>query len=231
MITEGTPNRFDIRIDGQTFTQERGVSDTIVLARPEAVSAGRHTAVITVRDTFVTCSSTVETEFVIADPDRMYRKWDDLVFIDNSENLFTAYQWYKNGLLLEGETAQYYFDPNRMSGTDTYFCRMVTATNDTLYSCETAFEDIVRSRDKSQEATQNISVSPTYIRTSGTIIIRQSEEEALTISVLDATGKLLGVHMQNEATGTISAPDQQGMYVVRVEGGDVVQTVKIIVHE
>ena len=231
MITEGTPNRFDIRIEGQTFTQERGVSDTIVLARPETVSAGRHTAVITVRDTFVTCSSTVETEFVIADPDRMYRKWDDLVFIDNSENLFTAYQWYKNGLLLEGETAQYYFDPNRMSGTDTYFCRMVTATNDTLYSCETAFEDIVRSRDKSQEATQNISVSPTYIRTSGTIIIRQSEEEALTISVLDATGKLLGVHMQNEATGTISAPDQQGMYVVRVEGGDVVQTVKIIVHE
>ena len=136
-VTAGTPNRFDIRIEGQTFTQDKGASDTIVLTRPETISTGTHTAVVTVRDTAVTCFSTVETKFVIADPDRMYRKWDDLVFIDNTDKLFTAYQWFKNGQMLEGETAQYYFDPTDMNGTDTYFCRMVTTTNDTLYSCET----------------------------------------------------------------------------------------------
>ena len=228
VVTDGTPNLFDVTINGQSFSQAKSNTDTIVLNRPTSIPAGTYTATITVRDSLVNCFSTIKAIFTIAQAEMMYRKWDDLIFIDNSDNLFTAYQWYENGIALSNETNQYLHTPNGLPGI--YCCRMITTTNDTIYTCEKAFDDIPRSRDITY-TTQNITVSPTYVRTRGSITIRQTADTELHITLYDATGKVISQHTQMNEEDCISAPYSEGIYFVRVQYGEDMKTVKIIVHE
>ena len=209
-------------------SQAKGSSDTIVLTRPSDIPAGAYTATITAHDSLVTCFSTTQTSFIIAQPDLMYRKWNDVVFIDNSDKLFVSYQWYESGAgALNGQTQQYMHNGDGLSGT--YYCRIVTTTNDTLYTCETAFDDITPSRDITNAA--HVSLSPTYVRSSNLISVRQSEAQELTIRMYNATGIMTDQYMQNQAYGTIPAPAQAGVYIVQILCGENIHTAKIIVHE
>ena len=228
VVSDGTPNLFDVTINGQSFSQAKGSTDTIVLSRPASIPAGTYTAFITVRDSLVSCYSTTQTSFTIAESEVMYRKWDDLIFIDNSDNLFTAYQWYENDIALSNETNQYLYHVNGLPGL--YYCRMITTTNDTIYTCKQAFDDIPRSRDISNDA-QKITVMPTYVRTNGNITIRQTADMELHITLYDATGKMVGQHTQIDAEDHIVAPCSEGIYFIRVQYGEDVKTTKIFVHE
>ena len=148
-VSDGTPNKFDISIAGHAFTQDYDGTDTIVLTRPTDVAAGTYTATVTVRDTSVTCFSTATTSFTIAMPDRVYSKWTDLLFVDNSANLFTAYQWFDENDK-ELSTNQYLYDPNGLPGM--YYCRVTTTDGQTLYTCLQTFEEAIPSRTIQNEA-------------------------------------------------------------------------------
>jgi hypothetical protein len=65
--------------------------------------------------------------------DYIIDKFDDVVLCDNSSNRFTAYQWYKNGIKIEGATKQFYCDPDGRVGV--YSLEVVTADGKTLISC------------------------------------------------------------------------------------------------
>ena len=56
----------------------------------------------------------------------MYRKWENVLFVDNGKGLYAAYQWYMNDKKLPGETKQRYYTGSKpMAGTsDTYYCEM-----------------------------------------------------------------------------------------------------------
>jgi len=40
--------------------------------------------------------------------DFVYRKWNDVLFADNSENEYVGYQWYADSVAIEGATQQFY---------------------------------------------------------------------------------------------------------------------------
>ena len=81
--------------------------------------------------------------------DRMYTKWEDVIFVVNPDNEYVAYQWYKNGNELAGETHQWYTDTTGMKGTtDTYYCRMTRADGSAVRTCEHRFDELPRSADK-----------------------------------------------------------------------------------
>lgn len=43
--------------------------------------------------------------------DEIYRKWNDVLFVNNSDMQYTSYQWYRDGEAIDGATAQYiHFD-------------------------------------------------------------------------------------------------------------------------
>ncbi len=46
----------------------------------------------------------------------IYLVWNDVLTIDNSDNLFETYQWYKNGQPIEGATNQYYQENDGLDG-------------------------------------------------------------------------------------------------------------------
>lgn len=67
----------------------------------------------------------------------VYRKWNDFLFVDNSDSLYTSYQWYLNGQPIEGATGQYYCMPSAPSSTDEFY----VVANGSIESCHTTFAD------------------------------------------------------------------------------------------
>ena len=41
--------------------------------------------------------------------DIVYRKWNDLLFVDNGNEEYVSYQWYKNHTAIDGATRQYLY--------------------------------------------------------------------------------------------------------------------------
>lgn len=70
------------------------------------------------------------------------RKWNDLLFVDNGDKRYTAYQWYCNGAALEGETRQFlYSEGTILSGNNkTYYCVMTLADGTTVKACANTFD-------------------------------------------------------------------------------------------
>ena len=75
----------------------------------------------------------------------MYGKWTDVIFVPNTDNLYTAYQWYQNGQPINGANEQFYHNPNGLSGL--YHCVMQTRNGGRAETCPAAFEDLDRSAE------------------------------------------------------------------------------------
>ena len=146
-VLSGNPDSFDIEVDGTHY--DGLLSGTDLSFSFGTMTAGSYAATITVGQARTTCQSTVSTTFTIADSHRMYRKWEDVLFIGNADHLFVAYQWYENGLPMDGQTHQSLFRPEGLPGT--YFCELTTTDGRTIYTCEQAFDQVTRSRDVSND--------------------------------------------------------------------------------
>jgi hypothetical protein len=65
--------------------------------------------------------------------DYIVSKYDDVVICDNSKFQFSKYQWYKNNLIIEGATEQFYYEPDGLVGT--YSIQVETTSGQTLFCC------------------------------------------------------------------------------------------------
>jgi hypothetical protein len=143
---KGTPDSVDVLI-GTTHYAGTIVGTDISLALTPALAAGDYTATITVGTKGTACTSEETVKFSIGDGSRMYSKWTDVLFIDNADGRFVAYQWYENGALLSGETQQRLYNPNGLSGS--YYCVMTTTDGKQIYTCEKDFDKVTPSRTQS----------------------------------------------------------------------------------
>ena len=75
----------------------------------------------------------------------MYSKWTDVIFVPNTDSLYTAYQWYQNGQPIDGANEQFFHNPNGLSGL--YHCVMQTRDGGTEETCPAAFGSIDRSAE------------------------------------------------------------------------------------
>lgn len=74
--------------------------------------------------------------------DVIYRKWNDLLFVDNSEQQYTAYQWYSDETALDGETRQFLYTDGIVLAGDgkVYYCIMTLADGSTQTACANTFD-------------------------------------------------------------------------------------------
>ena len=88
--------------------------------------------------------------------DVIYRKWDDLLFVNNSEHRYTAYQWYSNDAALEGETRQFLYTEGIVldGNNQIYYCVMTLEDGTTVKACANTFDAFPASveSDKQQKA-------------------------------------------------------------------------------
>ncbi len=72
--------------------------------------------------------------------DKMKLLYNDIIFIDNSEGSYTSYQWYKNGVKLEGDTLQYLQEWPRI--TKGYTADVTDLNGNTMHVCPAEIEGI-----------------------------------------------------------------------------------------
>jgi len=78
----------------------------------------------------------------------IYRKWNDLLFVSNSDGTFVTYQWYCDGQPISGATAQYLHAEGVVMQGDghLYHATATTASGRTYICCAKPFEDFLASQ-------------------------------------------------------------------------------------
>lgn len=152
--------------------------------------------------------------------DIVYTKWEDVIFCDNGQHEFVAFQWYKDSVIIAGETKQYLYIPGGF-GTEEYQVEVTYANGTKLRSCPTNFALAPRSADTYVQI-------PTLISHGAPIHIEQSDEVA-EVNLY----AVLGQHLYHATIG--QSADlywdlPTGIYVLTLCGSRVKTTTKIMVE-
>lgn len=84
--------------------------------------------------------------------DIVYRKWTDMLFVDNGNEEYSAYQWYRNNVAIDGQTGQYLYIAGVTLQGDGNIYHVVATKKDgsQIISCEGRFEDFDASAPMNQ---------------------------------------------------------------------------------
>ena len=143
-VDKGEPNTFALTVDGVAQTII-GVTATDILI--PSFEPGPHHAKVTVGVEGIACEDSAEVDFTVAIANQVYSKWTDVLFVNNKDERYTAYQWFADNKSMDGETQQRLYDPNGLSGNNViYFCQLTTTDGKTFFTCPQAFDDVTPSR-------------------------------------------------------------------------------------
>ena len=151
----------------------------------------------------------------------LYSKYDRVVFVDNNpENgalpdvtdklEFVSYQWYKNGNIQEGDTAQYYHEGGSILN-GVFFCMLKDKKGNTYRTC-----DITLPAEGASAAPQRCLVYPVPANTGENITI----ECTGSARIISFTGECVMRVDNVEEKTTVSAPQVPGMYYVQITETD-----------
>lgn len=112
--------RFKIEIKGEEKLSEYMSSesegaipgDTIIYVHiPSDAKSGQYRGTIQFFDESGKTSDKYDFTITVYKPSSMVKYlYHNVIFVDNHENLFSDYQWYKNGEKIDGATRQYYYE-------------------------------------------------------------------------------------------------------------------------
>lgn len=110
-------------------------SGTISFAIPSGMKEGTYAGTLVLNNDFGVESAGYSFEFIVNISNGMLvTKFNKVVLIDNSDNNFVSYQWFKDGIEIAGADKQFYNDPEGLIGA--YSVKVQTKDGQTLYSCE-----------------------------------------------------------------------------------------------
>lgn len=133
-VTIGVKN-LTIEADGNDFC----LDDIVFMPQGEPQSAIVETFRVVVED----CTPEPEPEPECVN--LIYTKWNDVLVVNNDQDTLATYQWYRDGILLEGATLQYYRETEGVEG-HTYSVKGLTISNKPYEACEVAFAQADRSQ-------------------------------------------------------------------------------------
>ena len=138
----------------------------------------------------------------------LVEKWHDVILADNSSRQFVAYQWYKDGRIIDGATEQFYQEVGGLNGC--YSVELRLAAGSVMRSCERCAYKTVKSNE--------IHVYPNP--TSNQLRITNCElRENADIQIFDIVGRLLQskiVNLQSEIVLDISHLSA-GLYFLKID--------------
>ena len=117
-------------------------SGILSIAIPQTVKDGNFTANLSVKNELGIENKLNTFPFSInVSADYIVSKFDDVVLCNNFSNRFVHYQWYKDGVKLEGATKQFYYDAAGLNGV--YHLQVTTVDNELVFSCSKSFEKML----------------------------------------------------------------------------------------
>ncbi len=161
----------------------------------------------------------------------VYSKYDRVVFVDNNpdngalpdatEKLeFVSYQWYKNGLLQEGETGQYYHEGGAILN-GVFYCMLKDTKGNSYRTC-----DVILPAESTSNAPQSTTVYPVPVGVGEPLSI----EAFGSARIVSLAGERISEIGTIDAKAIVNAPRVPGIYFVQIttEEGRV-ETHKLIV--
>ncbi len=159
------------------------------------------------------------------------QRWNDVVALYNTEYNggydFVRYQWYKNGLPIEGATLPYLYEPQGLDLTAEY-AALVERSGDGVALMTCAFSPQSISKDEKPDV-------PTLIAAGKTVRVRVQGTENAEAGGVGQWMTPCGVVVSEQtfsAEGWLTAPQQAGFYllVVRDAAGRIASTNAVVVR-
>lgn len=168
--------------------------------------------------------------------------WNDAILImDSTQNggyVFSAYQWYRDGEILHGETRPYLFAPDYLEDGAEYMVALTRVDDGvTVLTCPIV-PDLSKHYDNSPTQTY-ISVVPTVVAKENPVVYIMSPTNG-SYKLYNSQGQLIkqGQYVPNEHNaGQVELPTVSGVYVFHLvesttanTGTDLRRTVKVVVQ-
>lgn len=149
-VVEGEPDSYDLLFPTDAmeagFMSEVGAAlpedSVIVVALPEGAPTGTYYISLTFYASEGVCKGATHfIPFTLLTDGFVHQKWNDVLFVDNNptngapaaDMRFTTFQWYKDGVAVNGATEQSYYEPEGLNGA---YQVLMTGTDGVLYrSC------------------------------------------------------------------------------------------------
>jgi hypothetical protein len=134
-------------------------------------------------------------------------KWNDFLYVENPSEIYERYQWYRNGIAINGATHIYFTDDNGLSGD--YSVRSYRYDGTFDETCPVTFSNGSKA-----------SVYPSVLRNNESlnIVIQNSvDNEQATVEIFSITGALVRSTQINESTSKINTNNlYKGTYIVKI---------------
>ncbi len=158
--------------------------------------------------------------------DIIAQRWNDVLSVKSSDytngESFSGYQWYRNGEALPGETRPYYYNHSEFITGDCYSVTLTREDGTEVSSCEYCPEHI--------DAFLESSVSPVSLVNSSASLSLPSEDGVEGKAYIrDMNGGLITVQSYTGDSPEITAPSQQGVYVLEMVSDKDYRKYKIVV--
>ena len=185
-----------------------GADGSITITVPEGTRPGKYKGTLQMRNDSGVESTAYDFVMTVNIPTEYIAvKYNKVLILDNSTKMFSAYQWYKDGVAIEGATKQFYSDPKGLVGT--YTVKATTTDGEVLYSYPKVLNIPL---------TQKVTAYPSLVRANQTCTVEITDGA----TDLDLTGAELSVYSSQgirvyhstkvEKLNTIKLPTMDGMY-------------------
>jgi len=189
---------------------------TITIIVPEGTKPGKYKGTLQMRNDSGVESTAYDFVMTVNIPTEYIAvKYNRVLVLDNSTRMFSTYQWYKDGVAIEGATKQFYRDPKGLVGT--YTVQATTTDGEILYSYPKVLNIPLALK---------VTVYPTMVKASQTCTVEITDEDM----ELNLTGAELSVYSTQgirvyhstkvENLNTIKLPIMDGVYSGRVTTAD-----------
>ncbi len=159
--------------------------------------------------------------------DYIVQIYDDVVACDNRDSSFVSYQWFKDGVVINGATNQFYCEEGGLNGA--YSIRVITTDGRVLFSEEKVFT--------TQAAANKVITYPNPVKANTSFTVTadgfdSKELENATLSLHTLQGNCVYQSTRMEIKNTINVPLEPQMYIGRIKVKDGFEhTFKVIVEE
>lgn len=141
--------------------------------------------------------------------DYMVQIFDDVISIDNRENRFSSYQWYRDGVAISGATKPYYQEKGGLNGNYHVVTNIGMPTE--ARTCDETYT--------TTSATKVVNVYPNPVTTTTTVKLQGFAEGSHTMQVYNAYGAVVYTATFNGNEYSLDMTVMpQGTYMVTVDG-------------
>jgi hypothetical protein len=198
-VNNGSTDNCGIRLlelDRATFSCANVGDNTVTLkVTDNSGNVSTKTAIVTVVNT---------------QPNLIRKHFDDVIFFDNSSASFKSYTWYKNGLLVSGQTAQYFKDSGVLNGV--YYAMATKVDGTVVTTCPLTFSASVE--------VEYLKIAPNPVRSNSVYQLITNVDSARLqnahVTIFNILGTLIMDSVIDKNVIELVAPSVEGIYIVKM---------------